>query len=125
MKLNNQSIIKSFAHAFNGLFYFFLHERNGKLEIGIAFIAVLLSFLMKVSISEWFAVLLCIALVVGFEMLNSALERLCDVVQEDYHPVIKLIKDMAAAAVLWCSIVSAIIGLIIFLPKISFWLSTN
>jgi diacylglycerol kinase len=51
-------------------------------------------------------------------MLNSALEKLCDLVQPDLHPQIKIIKDVAAAAVLWACLISTAIGALIFLPKI-------
>jgi undecaprenol kinase/diacylglycerol kinase (ATP) len=118
MKPNNQSLAKAFVHAFNGMRYFFLHERNGKLQLSVAALVVLLSVGVGISAAEWIAVLLCIGIVLSLEMLNSALEKLCDVVQEEYHPVIKIIKDVAAAAVLWSSLISAVIGLIIFLPKI-------
>lgn len=117
MKLKEGSILKAFVHAFNGMYYFFLHERNGRIEIGIAAATVGSAFLIGVSIADWIAILLCIALVIGFEMMNSALEKLCDVVQEEYHPVIKIVKDMTAAAVLWCAIISVMVGLIIFFTK--------
>jgi diacylglycerol kinase len=83
-----------------------------------------MSLFLKITFTEWFIILLCIALVVSFEILNSALERLCDFVEDDFHPIIKTIKDMSAAAVLWTSLASAIIGLLIFLPKITHLLST-
>lgn len=118
MKLKNGSILKAFGHAFNGIHYFFLHERNGRIEIGIAAATVVLGLCMNISIAEWTAILLCIALVIGFEMVNSALEKLCDVVEEEYHPVIKTVKDISAAAVLWCAFISVIIGVIIFSTKL-------
>ena len=51
-------------------------------------------------------------------MINTAIENLCNVVQEEYHPIIKIVKDVAAAAVMWAAIISIIIGIIIFSPKI-------
>jgi len=118
MKQHNTSFLKACSHAFNGMKLFFLHERNGKIQLGIAIITLIAAGLLGISSAEWVAILFCIALVISLEMLNSALEKLCDVVQEEYHPVIKIIKDVAAAAVLWSSIASAIIGAIILLPKI-------
>ncbi len=82
-------------------------------------IAVIISgFIFKVNEIEWMMLLLCIGLVIGAEMLNSALEKICDLVHKDFHPTIKIIKDVSAAAVLWLAIISAIIGIIIFLPKL-------
>jgi diacylglycerol kinase len=60
----------------------------------------------------------CIASVLSFEMINSAIEKICNLVHPTYHPAIKTIKDMAAGAVLFVSVISSIIGAIIFLPKI-------
>lgn len=51
-------------------------------------------------------------------MMNSALEKLSDLVEPNYNPVIKSIKDISAAAVLWSAIVSVVIGGVIFLPRI-------
>lgn len=113
-----QKFFKSFAYAFNGIKYFFLHERNGRVQLFIAAAVVAAAVGLKLAAIEWIAVLLCIAMVMGLEMLNSALEKLCDEVHEEYHPKIKIIKDVAAGAVLWVSIVSAVIGCIIFIPKI-------
>jgi len=67
---------------------------------------------------EWIVVLLCICAVLGLEMINSALEHLCNLVQRDYHPLVKKIKDVSAGAVLIASIISVVIGFIIFIPKI-------
>ncbi|MFL9481375.1 diacylglycerol kinase family protein [Chitinophagaceae bacterium LWZ2-11] len=118
MKQSNQTFLKAFANALNGMRYFFLHERNGKIQISIAIITVVAAIGFGVTVAEWSVILFCIAAVISLEMLNSALEKLCDLVQEEYHPVIKIVKDVAAGAVLWAAIISAVIGLIIFLPKI-------
>ena len=118
MKEINQSPLKAFENAFNGLKYFFLHERNGKIQLSITAMAILLAVYVGASSGEWIVILLCIGVVLSLEMLNTAIEKLCDVVQEDYHPSIKIIKDVAASAVLWISIMSAIIGAIIFIPKL-------
>ena len=115
---NHQNILRAFTHAFNGMKYFFLHERNGQIQLVVAAMVTALSMVVHLSPIEWIIVLICIAIVIGFEMLNTAIENLCNMVQEEYHPLIKIIKDVAAAAVLWVSIISVIIGLIIFLPKL-------
>lgn len=116
--MKQQTIVKAFINAFNGMKYFFLHERNGKIQLCAAAAVVVLAVGLGVSATDWIALLFCIAMVLGLEMVNSALEKLCDLVQEEYHPVIKTVKDVAAAAVLFASIVAAIIGCIVFVPKI-------
>jgi diacylglycerol kinase len=100
------------------LYYFFSKERNGRIQAGIALVVILLSFMLAISYLEWAVILICIGAVLSLEMLNSAIEKLCDLVQREYHPIIKIIKDISAAAVLWASMISAMIGTIILLPKI-------
>lgn len=116
--MKQQNIFSAFANAFNGLRHFFLHERNGRIQGCAAIVVVGFAVWLHVSAGEWLVILLCIAAVLCLEMLNSAVEKLCDIVHEEYHPVIKIVKDVAAGAVLFASIISIIIALIIFLPKI-------
>ena len=116
--IKNCSFICAGKNAFSGMKYFFLHERNGKIQLAIAAMVTALSIAVQISTTQWLVVLVCMALVISLEMLNTALENLCNLVQEEYHPLIKIVKDVAAAAVLFTAIISVAIGLIIFLPKI-------
>lgn len=118
MKPSQQSLLKSFANAFVGMAYFFTNDRNGKIHLTITVTVIAASVALQVSAIEWMIVLLCIALVISLEMLNSALEKLCDLVEPNYHSTIKVIKDVSAAAVVLSAIISVVIGIIIFLPKI-------
>src|SRR4051812_11726502 len=120
-----QTIFSAFRHAFNGLWYFFMHERNGKVQCIAAICAICCGWLLAISAAQWVCILLCIGAVLSLEMINSALEKLCDVVQEDCHPTIKIVKDVAAGAVLWASVVSVIIKCFIYLPKIISLCSNN
>lgn len=114
-----QPLISAFSHAFNGISHFIAHDRNGKIHFRAGILVALAGFYFKIAATEWCILLLCMAIVISFEMLNHALEKLCDVVHEAPHPYIKTVKDVAAAAVLWSAVLSAIIGLLIFIPKIS------
>ncbi len=118
MKKTKQSFFTALYNAFNGLFDFFSNERNGKIQLAVALATIATAAFLKISLNEWVAVLLCIGMVIGLEMLNSALEKLCDLVEPGYHPSIRVIKDISAGAVLWASIISTVAGTIIFLPKI-------
>jgi diacylglycerol kinase len=113
-----QTLLKSFVNAASGIRHFFLHERNGKIQATVAVLTLIASFVLKTTNTECVMILFCIALVIGLEMINSALEKLCDMVQKEYHPTIKIVKDVAAGAVLFASVLSVITGCIIFLPKI-------
>jgi diacylglycerol kinase len=108
----------AFANAFAGLSYFFRHERNGRIQAVLGIITIVLAAFLQVSSTEWVLLLICTGAVLSLEMLNSGLEKLCDLVQPGFDPIIKTIKDVAAGAVLWTSIISAVVALIIFLPKI-------
>lgn len=110
--------IKGFGYAFSGLLIFFRNETNGKVQLFAGCVAVLLGWIVQLSGNEWIVIIGCIAAVLSLEMINSAIEKLCNHVQPDIHPAIKTIKDIAAGAVLWMAIASAIIGCIIFIPKI-------
>jgi undecaprenol kinase/diacylglycerol kinase (ATP) len=114
------NFFKGFLYAFNGLVVFFRHERNGRIQLVMAILVVVLGLILRVSPREWIVLLFCIASVLSLEMINSAIEKLCNLVHPKYHPAVKVIKDISAGAVLWVSIFSGIIGLIVFLPRIQY-----
>ena len=113
-----RKLLKAFEYAFNGLFIFFTRERNGQIQLGIALIILAVGYTLRISRGEWIIVLGCIGSVLSLEMLNSAIEKICNLIQPGYHPSIKAIKDISAGAVLFASLISAIIGCTIFLPKL-------
>jgi diacylglycerol kinase len=115
-------LLKSFSYAWAGIRQCFVSESNFSIHAVAAIIAIILSVLLKISAGEWIAVCFCIALVITMEMLNTAIEKLCDVVHKEIHPSIKKVKDIAAGAVLVSAVFSVVTGCIIFLPKIMFYL---
>jgi diacylglycerol kinase (ATP) len=110
--------IKSFKYAFNGLKLFFIHDHNGRVHLIAAIVAIGMSFYLKISGLEWMAILSVISAVFVAEILNSAIEKLADVVSPDFNPKIKVVKDLAAAAVLVAAFLAVAVGLIIFIPKL-------
>lgn len=114
--------LKGFIYAFNGLIVFFRRERNGRIQLLIAAATVMLAWWLHVSVFEWIILSGCIALVLALEMINSAIEKLCNLVHPAFHPAVKVIKDISAGAVLWVSVYSCITGVIIFYPKIVYLL---
>ena len=111
-------LIKSICYAFSGIRYCFQSEQNFRIHTVLAVVALLFSMLFDISAFEWIAVCFCIAFVISMEMLNTAIEKLCDVIHKEVHPGIKKIKDIAAGAVLVAALFSLITGVVIFLPKI-------
>jgi diacylglycerol kinase len=120
--MKNQNFWQSLRHALNGIGIFFRKESNAQLQLGAAIIATALGFAFRVAAGEWIALLLCFALVLGFEMLNTAIEQLCNCFTKDFHAGIGRVKDIAAGAVLLISFIAAIVGGIIFIPKIIYWI---
>ena len=119
-----KTFIRSVLFALQGMRQFFSRDRNGKIQIVFGVIAILLGFTVSLSSFQWLLVLFCIGLVISLEMINSAIERYCDLITTEFHPGIKTIKDVAAGAVLMASIMSLIIGLIIFIPALMQLLNT-
>ena len=111
-------LVKSFAHALHGLKICFISELNFRIHTVLAIIAIAFAIVFNVSILEWMAISFCIAFVIAMEMLNTAIEKLCDVTHQEFHPGVKKVKDIAAGAVLVSAVFSLITGLTIFLPKI-------
>ena len=116
--MNKQTFLRSLGNALDGIQSFFKSERNGQKQLLIALLVMIAGFFFKISHLEWIAVLLCAALVISLEMINTALEKLSDLVEPNYNVVIKAVKDISAAAVLWSAIISLVIGGIIFIPRI-------
>ena len=113
------SLIENFKFAFEGVAIALKRGRNIKIMFGFAVLAIVLSFAANINKTEWVLIVLIISMVLGLEMLNTALEALTDLVSPEFHSLAKVAKDMAAGAVLICSIASVIIGYLIFLPKLT------
>lgn len=112
------SIIKSFIDAINGIINTFPTERNLKIHVITMIFVIAASLIVKLSEMEWIVCIILFGLVISAELFNTAIEKTLDYINEDYCDEIKFIKDASAAAVLVLSIASAIIGLIIFVPKL-------
>lgn len=110
--------IKSISWALSGISFAFRTQFNFRFHLFSALIVVAVSVLLKISPLEWCIILLCIASVITAELLNTAQEFNTDLLSPGYHESAKHVKDLAAAAVLVVSIISAVIGCIIFLPKL-------
>ena len=105
-------------YALNGLCYAFINERNFRIEICCAFLTILLGFVLNISITSWLIIILNIGFVLTAELFNTAIEKLADLTSKDINPTIKIIKDVAAAAVIVCVISAFVCGLFIFVPII-------
>ena len=110
--------MKRFRYAINGLVLAFRTEINMRVHIIAAVLACIAGLYFDISSVEWIVIILCIVLVISFELINTAIEELCNMVEPEQHPVIKKVKDIAAAAVLVAATGTVVAALIIFLPKL-------
>lgn len=105
---------KSFVYAVNGIWSGVADQLNLKVQIGVAILVVAAGYYYNIMALEWCVILLCIALVLGLEMMNSAIESLVDLVTLERKPLAGRIKDIAAGAVLLVSLISVVIGVVVF-----------
>lgn len=110
--------INSFRFAFRGIYFFFKNEIHAQIHLLAVFVTSIAAYLFHVSTIELCLLLLCFALVLAAEMINSAIENLVDLISPDIHPLAGKAKDLAAGAVLIAAIFAVFIAAIIFLPKI-------
>jgi diacylglycerol kinase len=112
-----KTVLNSFKHAFRGIALAF-QERNFKIHLIMFVLVVIAGIYFSIEDYEWIAILVISALVLSLEVMNSALERLCDLYSTEQDNRIKRIKDLAAGAVLLVAVFAIVIGLMIFLPDL-------
>ena len=110
--------LAGFKYAFNGIWLLLRNESNALLHCIIGTCAIAAGFVLKISAMEWIAVVIVCGCVFTTEALNTAIEKLADVVSPEYNEAIKKVKDLSAAGVLFMAIAAAVTGFIIFLPKL-------
>lgn len=110
-------LVRSFAFAVEGIIHSIKFERNIKIHLAVALAVIILGFLYNVSSFEWLLIILAIGGMLSFELMNTAVERVVDLVTGEEHPLAKQAKDIAAGAVFIYAVMSVVVGCIIFLPK--------
>lgn len=110
--------IKGVGYALRGALLLIRTEASIKVQVFIGLIMTAAGFYFEISNTEWILQIFAIALVLGVESLNTAIEKIADFVQPEFDTKIGLIKDVSAGAVMLVSIAACIMGLIIYCPKI-------
>ncbi len=110
------AFVKSLRHAIRGVLAVIKGERNARLHLVAAVLALALGMLLGVSSSELAAIFFAALIVFLAEMTNTAVEKTLDVISDRNDPRIGLIKDMTAGAVLVAAVGAVIIGVAIFYP---------
>ncbi len=110
--------VKSFKFAINGIYQAVRTQHSIWVQLSIALMVIVLGWWFEISTAEWLFILFAIGFVLSAEIFNSAIESLVDLVSPEYNSLAGKIKDMAAGAVLVAAITAAIVGLLIFVPRI-------
>jgi diacylglycerol kinase len=108
--------MRAFGYAIAGLIYAFKIGHAIWVQSAIAAVVVLLGFYLHISISDWRWIALAITLVWATEIINTAIETVCDALHPEHHKMIGIAKDAAAGAVLIAGIGAVVIGALTFWP---------
>lgn len=110
--------ITSFLYAGRGMAHCMRREKNFRIQLIAAGLLITAGFIFQLTHIEWSLVVISMALVLSMEMINTAIEHVCNIIQPGIHPSIRIIKDIAAGAVLITAAGAAICASCIFIPKI-------
>lgn len=110
--------LKSFVYAWQGVVWFFKRERNAQVHLAATVLVLVLSVTLGTNKWEAIAVVFSVAFVWITEMVNTAIEKAMDFISAERHPQVKLVKDLAAGAVLIASVAAVLVGCFIFIPKL-------
>ena len=113
-----KKIRNSFKYAIEGIWTSFKTERNMKIHIFIMILVIIAGIILKINKSEWIICIILFAIVIGSDLFNTSIETIVDMVMPEKNEKAKIAKDVSAGAVLVVAIGAAIIGLVIFVPRI-------
>ena len=118
IKEKHKKLINSFKYAFAGIISSLKTEQNMRIHILAVILVIIAGFVLKISLIEWCICITLCGMVIFAELINTAIETTVDIAMPEINEKAKLAKDISAAAVLILAISSAIVGCIIFVPKI-------
>ena len=116
--IDHKRFFKSFHHAIEGIHYALNNDQNLVFHFFAAFIVIMLSIFLDVSPFEMGILGVTILLVISTEMINSAIEKMVDLITKEHRTEAKIAKDVSAGMVLLTSVGALIIGILIFSPYI-------
>jgi diacylglycerol kinase len=92
--------------------------RNFRVMLAVTAAVIIAGYFLKISSMEWCLVSLSIGLVLGLELFNTAGEKLVDILSPNHDPRYGMVKDLLAGAVLLAAVCAAVVGVLIFWPKL-------
>lgn len=111
-------MLKKLFFAFQGLKAAFKTEQSFRIQLIIAILVIVLGLVIGISVIEWLFIIISIGTVLAFELLNSMIEKILDILHPEARERVKIIKDISAAAVLLVAFMAICVGFIIFTPYI-------
>lgn len=117
-KYSIKRLFKGIGYSISGIIAALKTEQNLLIELIMGIIVTILGIVLKISMTELCIILLCVGIIVSLELVNTSIENIVDMTMPQVHPLAKLSKDIAEGAVLFFSIISLIVVLLIFIPKL-------
>lgn len=117
-KKTKKRLLNSFKYAFEGIYLGLKTEQNMKIHVIIMILVIIFGIILNISKIEWIICIILFGLVISLELINTSIENVVDLITQEKNQKAKIAKDVSAGAVLIAAIVSSIIGIIIFVPKI-------
>lgn len=117
-KLGIHRFFASFRYSLEGLKYAYLNEQSMLIHLLAVIVVIISGIVLKISVTEWLFCICMFGFVMGAELINTAIEATVDLVTEEKRPLAKVAKDTASAGVFILALMSAIVGLTIFIPKV-------
>lgn len=113
--MKTKKLLNSFIYAISGIRQAIKTQRNFRIHLIMALYVSYFAIITKISYTNICILLICFMTILSLELINTAIEKLCNKIDTSYNLIIKSAKDTAAAAVLIASIFCSIIGIILFL----------
>lgn len=124
--MQQQSLVESFNAAIEGFVYVFKSQRNMRFHFLIGLFAFLLGIILNFTYIELMVLCLTIAFVLFAEMFNTAVEYTVNlVVNLEYHPLARIVKDIGAGAVLLSAVTAMVVGYILFASRVGIRIEDN
>ena len=113
-----KKLIKSFHYAFRGVIRLLSDQQNARIHASAAILVGIFAYLLQVTRVEAAILFMAVVMVFAIEILNTAIEKLSNIIEPKNSKEIAYIKDGMAGAVLFTAIIAVVVAILIFLPHI-------
>jgi Diacylglycerol kinase len=116
--LGIKSLFKIFKNSLSGLGYFFKYERSSIVYLLAFGFSIGAGIILQMNLMEWIVIIFVLLSMLSSELLNTAIEAVCDLVSPEYNPLVKIAKDTGSAATGVLSILWVVVIVVIYAPKV-------